>query len=64
MKACCSGGSAAGWWCAEIEVEDGVGYSVFRHQGCFRHDGGGSVDGEVREWWSAAAMVMVGEEGN
>jgi len=47
-----------------MEVEDGVGYSVFRRQGCFRHDGGGSVDGEVREWWSAAAMVMVGEEGN
>jgi len=25
---------------------------------------GGAVDGEVREWWPAAAMVMVGEEEN
>ena len=24
--------------------------------------GGGAVDGEVREWWPAAAMVMVGDE--
>jgi len=26
--------------------------------------GGGATDGEVREWWSTAAMVMVGEEEN
>jgi len=26
--------------------------------------GGGAADGEVREWWPAAAMVMVGEEEN
>jgi len=26
--------------------------------------GGGTTDGEVREWWPAAAMVMVGEEEN
>ena len=26
--------------------------------------GGGAADGEVREWWPVAAMVMVGEEEN
>ena len=26
--------------------------------------GGGAADGEVREWWTAAAMVMVGGEEN
>jgi len=26
--------------------------------------GGGTADGEVREWWPAAAMVMVGDEEN
>ncbi|QCE14352.1 hypothetical protein DEO72_LG11g1352 [Vigna unguiculata] len=31
----------------EMEVEDGVGCSVFWRQGCFRHGGGGYVDGEI-----------------
>jgi len=26
--------------------------------------GGGAANGEVREWWLEAAMVMVGEEEN
>jgi len=48
VKACCSGGCDYFRWLSAR----------------FRCGGGGSVDGEVHEWWSATTMVMVGEEEN
>ena len=45
-----SGVAVAGdWRTGAVMVDDGSG---------------GAADGEVREWWPAAAMVMVGEEEN
>ena len=61
-------------WCrCDVDLFEGVLVKACCSVGCdylrqllarFRCGGGGFVDGEVREWWSAASMVMVGEEEN
>jgi len=71
----CVNGAGAGavvrawfrWWCAEMENGDGGARNKlpwWPKVGRWWNCGGGATEGEVREWWAAATMVMVGEEEN